>query len=461
VLGGSPRRLGDISGHSGSWSPDGQKFAYANGTDLYLAKSDGTEPHKLVSIRSDPFNWSWDLTWSPDGSLLRFYQRETKNQTGALWEVSSNGTNLHPLLPGWHAECCSGGAWTRDGKYFVFGSFKDLVSRNVWAIPEKVSFFRKSSHEPVQLTAGPLDFSELLPSRDGKRLFALGLQRRGELMQYDKKSQRLLPFLSEFSAEAVNFSKDGTWIAYVKFPQGELWRSKADGSESLQLTFHPLIAYGPHWSPDGKLIAYAGLKPPGGQWQIYIVSADGGTSERLLPESVAGIDPTWSPDGKSILFGQPPGTDTGKRILQVLNLQTHGVSAVPGSQGLRSPRWSPDGRYISAGSVGRVGITSVDKLMLFDVATQKRMEQAPGMDTGWQSWSRDGKYVYFFGNAGGERGVFRVAVGDNRPEKILSLPNFRATGRFSAWLSLTPKDDPLVLRDVATQEIYALDWETP
>src|SRR5437870_1218493 len=41
VLGGSPRRLGDISGHSGSWSPDGQKFVYANGTDLYLAKSDG------------------------------------------------------------------------------------------------------------------------------------------------------------------------------------------------------------------------------------------------------------------------------------------------------------------------------------------------------------------------------------------------------------------------------------
>jgi Tol biopolymer transport system component len=433
----------------------------ANGTDLYLAKSDGSEAQKLVSTSSDPSIWSWDLRWSPDGRLLRFYQWDAKDLTGTLWEVSSNGTNLHPLLPGSRTECCSAGAWTPDGKFFVFGSFKDLVSRNIWAIPEKVIFFRRSSREPVQLTAGPLDFWGILPSRDGKRLFALGGQRRGELMQYDRKSQRLLPFLSEFSAEGVNFSKDGAWIAYVKFPQGELWRSKA--GEPLQLTFHPLIAYDPHWSPDGKRIAYAGLKP-GGQWQIYMVSAGGGTSERLLPESVAGIDPTWSPDGNSILFGQPPGTDTGKLVLQTLNLKTHRVSVVPGSQGLRSPRLSPDGRYISAVSVLRVGSTSVDKLVLFDVATQKRMEQAPGMHAGWQSWSQDGKYVYFFGMFGtdfADRGVFRVAVGDNRPEKILSLQNFRLTGRLGVWFPLTPNDAPLVLRDLSTQEIYALDWETP
>src|SRR5262249_42409654 len=49
VLGGSPHRLGDMLAHDGAWSPDGQKFVYANGADLYLAKSDGSEPHKLVS----------------------------------------------------------------------------------------------------------------------------------------------------------------------------------------------------------------------------------------------------------------------------------------------------------------------------------------------------------------------------------------------------------------------------
>jgi hypothetical protein len=29
------------------------------------------------------------------------------------------------------------------------------------------------------------------------------------------------------------------------------------------------------------------------------------------------------------------------------------------------------------------------------------------------------------------------------------------------WNGLAPDDSPLILRDVATQEIYALNWEAP
>src|SRR5215470_15809581 len=48
VLGGAPRRLGALLGHAGAWSLDGQQLVYANGSSLYLAKSDGTESHKLA-----------------------------------------------------------------------------------------------------------------------------------------------------------------------------------------------------------------------------------------------------------------------------------------------------------------------------------------------------------------------------------------------------------------------------
>src|SRR5262245_10399884 len=120
MLGAAPRRLGNLVGHAGTWSLDGQQIVYAYGHTLYLAKSDGTEPREMVTVVGRP---SWPR-WSPDGSRLRFTV-EDNNITGlsSLWEVASDGGNPHPLLPDWNnpaAECC--GNWTADGRYFVFQS---------------------------------------------------------------------------------------------------------------------------------------------------------------------------------------------------------------------------------------------------------------------------------------------------------------------------------------------------
>src|SRR5438093_1397239 len=101
---------------------------------------------------------------------------------------------------------------------------------------------RKAEREPVQLTTGPLYYWAPLPSRDGKRLYVVGEQPRGELVRYDAKSRQNVPYLSGLSVEHVRFSRDGAWAAYVAFPEGTLWRSKLDGSERLQLTFPPMLA---------------------------------------------------------------------------------------------------------------------------------------------------------------------------------------------------------------------------
>src|SRR5437867_12865941 len=49
---------------------------------------------------------------------------------------------------------------------------------SIWIRPEKSSFFRKFSYEPVQLTTGPLSFSDPVLSKDGKKLFVMGQQTR-------------------------------------------------------------------------------------------------------------------------------------------------------------------------------------------------------------------------------------------------------------------------------------------
>src|SRR5260370_23804156 len=48
--GGSPRRVADITGQDGTWSPDGMTIIYANESDLYSVKGDGNERRKLLTV---------------------------------------------------------------------------------------------------------------------------------------------------------------------------------------------------------------------------------------------------------------------------------------------------------------------------------------------------------------------------------------------------------------------------
>ena len=441
VLGGSPRRLGATAGQAAAYSPDGLMIAYSDGKDLFTAKSDGAESHKLISLP----DLVYDPAWSPDGKVIRFRVGGFTTTQGSLWQVSVDGTNLHPLLPGWRippVECC--GKWTTDGKYFVFGS-----GGNVWALAEKGKWFGKSSVQPVQLTSGPMSFFSPLPSKDGKKLFVVGALARGELSRYDVKSAEFLPFLSGISADSVSFSKDGQWVAYVSFPEGTLWKSKLDGSQRIQLSYAPLTAVLPSWSPDGKQLVFYGFLP-GGDAKLYTVSTDGGTPSEQIPEDAEKkLDPDWSADGTKIVFGNGPTNSSSS--IRLLDLNTHQLSTLPRSTGLYAPRWSPDGRYI-------VAMTFDSRsLMLFDFQTQK-WEEIAKITLGFPNWSKSGEYVYFLHEVN-QPSVMRVRVRDRKLERVADLKNFRQAGYWSVWLGMAPDDSPLLLRDTGTQEIYALDWQ--
>jgi Tol biopolymer transport system component len=297
-----------------------------------------------------------------------------------------------------------------------------------------------------------------LPSKDGKKLFVVGEQPRGELVRYDAKLHQALPYVGGVSAEHVRFSRDGQWAAYVAYPEGTLWRSKVDGSERLQLTFSPMRTGVPRWSPDGKQIAYVGA-PPGQPWRIYLVSADGGSAQEVAPQEPVQADPAWSPDGNSVIFGELPSKQLGTLHtagLHIVDLKTHQASILFGSEGLWSPRVSPDGRYV-------VGLSTdaQPRLMLFDLTTHKTSELAKGY-VSWPEWSRDSQHVYFGLSSNNSLEFFRVRVGDRTLEEIASLKDVRIPpGVFGSWLGLAPDDHPLMLRDAATQEIYGLDWEAP
>jgi len=456
---GQARRVGSLTGHTGTWSRDGQQIVYATGDDLNggndidIAAKDGSDTRKLVRIEN---GYVTNVRWSPDGRVLRMTGYH--NDACDLWEMSADGTNLHKLQrspAGNRSSCwCN---WTPDGKYSLLEVGRELsVGEDLWVFPEKRSLFRWKPPKPVQLTTGPMSFMNPAISPDGKHIFAVGGESRGALTRYDLKSHRLEPYLSGISAEELGFSRDGKWVAYVTYPEDILWRSKMDGSERMQLTTPPLAALNPRWSPDGTRIAFAGILR-GGVWKTYVVSAEGGKLELISQSENDELDPNWTPDGNSLIIGG--WSHTAATRISSIDLRTGRVSVIPGSEGMRAPRISPDGRFIVA-----LDSQTDSKYFLFDQQTQKwtlLVISSPGI--GWQEWSSDSKYLYYSNwNEIHPRILYRVNIADRKIERMaeFEVPE-GLTGMGLHWMIAGPDGSPIMLRDLGIQEIYAIDVDLP
>jgi Tol biopolymer transport system component/DNA-binding winged helix-turn-helix (wHTH) protein len=443
--GGALRRAGQNAADAATWSADGSEIAFVDGAVVYRARTDGSDAKEVARL---PGTGSL-LRWSRDGSRLGLTVFDKTTGLSSLWEVLLSGKGAQRLLGAWNergSECC--GNWTADGKFFVFQASREGKT-DIWALAE-------NSQQPVQLTAGQMNSLAPLVSANGKKLYVIGEQLKGELSRYDSKAGEFVPYLSGISAEFLDFSKDGQWVTYVSFPQQSLWRSRIDGSERLQLTSNPVRAVFPQWSPDGKRIAFFDVAP-GKPWRICLISSDGGVPEPLLNESRNEMDPTWSPDGTAVAFSYFPSFDRRTRDklgIFIVNLKTRSAQQVPGSDGLWAPRWSPDGRYLVTRS------TDMLTLMLYDFKSQTWSRILENTYVGNVNWSSDGGYLYY-SRRGSDPAIVRIRLVDGAIEQVADLKGVRQAGfRNGFWMGLTPDNSPLVLRDIGTEEIYSLDLST-
>lgn len=445
---GHPARL-LARGQDATFSADGKFVVYATQTgDFYRIPTEGGAPSLIVASPGGEHTDVSEPTVSPDGKAIRF------TRASAIWEVASNGSNLHQVLPGWSpalVKCC--GRWTADGAFFVFVAGPPPLhydaGTHLWAIDERRRGLHLPISEPIQLTSGPTRWGRPIASRDRSRMFVRGVNLRGELVRYDDESRQLRPWLGGVSADYVSFSSDGKSLAYVSYPDGVLWRANRDGSSPVELSKPPAYPKAPVWSPDGKQILFTDFAPSGFD-SIYVISEEGGEPQRLIPEEIGEqFDANWSPEGKKVIYF------AGPKGIHIFDLATRKITALPDSTTRYSPRWSPDGRYICAVYGGKEPDRAND-LELFDLETQRwitLIEREP--DLSWPTWSRDGRYIYYHRPSG----VFRVLASGGKPEPVADLQGFRGTGFFWDWMGLDPDGAPLLLRDVSSEEIYSLKLE--
>jgi DNA-binding winged helix-turn-helix (wHTH) protein/Tol biopolymer transport system component len=445
---GDPVRVGNLEAQGAAFTPDGKQIVYTDGNTISIADRDGANAHKIADLPGGGYCPSV----SPDGKKIRV--TVAAESTAWLWEVRSDGNGVRRLA--FESKDLSGpacGRWTPDGRNFVFqtGSVSDA---GIWAISEKPGFLHRPNPAPTQLTNGLLSCNLPTPSVDGKQVFARCDKLRGELVRYDGKLNQFIPFLGGISTADVAFSRDGAWVVYVSYPDGSLWRMRADGRDRVRLTYPTAGASNPRISPDGTKVVFAQAN-----WRsnsdLYVVGMEERTPQKI-DGTADSSNPYWSPDGQSLVFevalpDVPPEQNPSE--IHVLDLKSGKISVIPQSRGKSSPAWVAQETLVARADDG-------SKVFRYEFKTQAWSDLAAGPYS--DCASTDGKYVYCTTMEPARPGVVRIRVADGQAEPLADLSGLNRIVTYgSRELNLTPNGELLFTRDIGTQEIYALTVRWP
>jgi dipeptidyl aminopeptidase/acylaminoacyl peptidase len=273
-----------------------------------------------------------------------------------------------------------GAAWSPDGQQIVFTT--DISGRsNLWKV-------RASGGWPIQLT------------------------------QSDDR---------QYSAV---WSPDGKWIVYQQDRAGdELWDLYAipsAGGEPLNLTNTPTIReQDPHWSHDGRTIAFAYKPKDGSQYDIALLDWSTRKVHKLTNERQPGYSwnvVAWSRDDKVIYAGRvnPPFTDADVYRIDVATGKLENLTSHQGTIRYLASSLSPDGGMLLLSSDAKGGYMNI---ALLDVATKKVTWVT---DLKWEAYSGnfspDGKSYSYVVNEDGLIDAYLADRSTNHGEK-LDLPH--------------------------------------
>jgi Tol biopolymer transport system component len=186
------------------------------------------------------------------------------------------------------------------------------------------------------------------------------------------------------------------------------------------------------WSPDGSRLAFVlgnaafvytpnaiGNIAPSSLW---LVSADGGRPERITDAASLNTSPVWMPDGRSLLF---VSDRDGSRELYRVGLDRSSRPSGPPVRlttglNLHTVDLSRDGKVLAY--AGFTEYANIWSLPIPDRTPLSAAEAQP-LTVGHQSIegmaiSRDGRWLAFDSDRGGNQAIYRVPLSGGEPEPL-------------------------------------------
>jgi Tol biopolymer transport system component/DNA-binding winged helix-turn-helix (wHTH) protein len=327
-LGGSDLKLSDfpVSTKIG-WSPDGRLIVAGrdsrsgDSTDpgIYVIPVSGGEPRALTRTKRPA--WHFSPAFSPDGRRIAYASCTLSGphrpsecdvnivdvDTAFAPTGASRRLTEHPMT------LLDGLTWSANGRFVIFfGEDSGPGYQHLWRVVAV-----DGGHAPERIEVAGISASRpaTVPSRD--RLAFAQWQEDLDVYRFDPGHPPQPIAVSSFVDGDPQLSPDGRRIALASTRSGkfEIWVAAADGTEAHQLTHGPGQWQGsPHWSPDGRWIAFDS-QGDDGQWHIWTIDADGGSARQVTKERGDQNVPTWSHDGQWIYFSA--GSDTVRNIWRV------------------------------------------------------------------------------------------------------------------------------------------------